>query len=340
MGAGGSQPPSDGLSRGSGFVQRRAQVDAVYEAFVQKLPRSNREIAERLSDVLGLAPAGVAWSRVFAHEITFAAPSLVASGMPSLHASVVREAVLAHMLLVLEGMLREGLATGGVERSAGIERLLAQMSTARDQAASFMTVAVCAHESHFDLALNRFEQAIAVEQSVLEPLEPLDFGLYDRIVSAKQALLLPAPDALALRAGWSDARRHRLRQVLTLAGSAMRMYQDVVGWEEAQMRGGSWTLVLARRRASVGSAGVSQPVPASTRVEVLESGVLPDLLQRALRNLVAAAKLARRAGLPELDEWAKAHALSFEELHRAELRYPGYAARAKELRGWAETILT
>jgi hypothetical protein len=78
----------------------------------------------------------------------------------------------------------------------------------------------------------------------------------------------------------------------------------------------------------------------SVRNEVLESGVLALLLQRAHRSFAKARKLASAMELRDLSRWTAAQALALDELRRAEQEYAGYSVRAKALRGWAETVLT
>ena len=333
--------------RQSGFRARRAQVDATYEAFVDELPRESQELAGRLIEVLGLAPAGIGWSRVFGHEITFGAPALVASGMPSVTSSIVREAVRTHMLMVLEGLVHERIATGRLQSTPELKRFSARMRLARDQGSWRIEVGAWAPESRFDLAVTRFEQAIAIEQLTLEPRDPVDFKPYERITLAKQALLVPVSDVLAQHAGWSDTKRLDLRQVLMLAGCALRKYEDVVDWEEASIHGGAWALVLARELTQQDShdnpqniASARREMLTSARREMFDSKVLARLLHLAIRDLIAVRKLAHQLNLTELAEWARVHALTLEQLQRSEEKYPGYAARAKQLHGWAETILT
>jgi len=323
----------------SGFVKKTHAVDAVFAEFADNLPESARATADQLAHLLQLAPNEVPWSQVFPHEFTLAAPALVADALPSIPTSRVRSAVLAHMLCVLEGVARERASSGRIEIEPDLKRLWAFVRTARDEAAARMGFFVCAPESQFDLAFHRFEQVLAVERPLLDSLEPVDFALYDRITAAKQSLLVPACESIVQTAGWPAPKRRELREMIIKIGCGLRTYEDVVDWEDAQVHGGAWAVLLARELNRKTRADRSARAP-SVRTEVLESGVLALLLQRAHRAFSTARKIASSLELRDLSRWTAAQALALDELRRAEQEFAGYAVRAKALRGWAETVLT
>lgn len=324
----------------SGFVKRTHAVDAVFAAFSDRLPESTRATADRLAQILQLAPDGVPWSQVFPHEFTLAAPALVCDEIPSIPTSIVRSAVLAHMLGVLEGIAHERLSSERIAMSPELKRVLRYASMEREQASARIGFFGCAPESQFDLALHRFDQVLQVERPLLDSLEPVDFALYDRITTGKQALIVPACESITQAAGWPAPKRRDLRQMITSIGAGLKMYEDVVDWEDAQVHGGAWVVLLARELNRRTPRADRNARASSIRNEVLESGVLALLLQRANRSFATARKIASALGLRDLSRWTAAQALALDELRRAEQEYAGYSVRAKALRGWAETVLT
>ena len=78
-------------------------IDELYGGFVAALPLEVQAVARDLPHVLGLAPVtGTSWSKVFNHQVTLAAPSLVAEAFPRLTPELIRNATLAHALSVIE----------------------------------------------------------------------------------------------------------------------------------------------------------------------------------------------------------------------------------------------
>ena len=90
-------------------------VDDLYEEFASGLGGDLAAHARDLPRALRLAPiADAPWSRVFAHEITLAAPALFADAFPGLALLTVRAAVRAHMLSVIDAFGTDRVEDGQV----------------------------------------------------------------------------------------------------------------------------------------------------------------------------------------------------------------------------------
>lgn len=307
-------------------------VDSVYLDFCNDLPEAVRHTATTLPFQLELASEGVPLSRAFPYEFTLAAPRLVADGIPFLSSQTVRAAVLAHILAVLEAIALARLASRRISNTPELCKVLSHFRSARNDACC--SAEACMPEARFDFAFDRFEQAIAIERSVLEGTQPADFALYDRLTAAKQSVMLPASSTIALQVGWSPAKRHALRQMLTAIACGLQVYENVVDWEDDHIRAGAWPCVLC---AALAPDGLRK---GSERGWVLDSGVLAVLLQRAYLHFAKAQRLAGSMGLCGLERWASAQTVAFHDLYQAESKYAGYAVRATALRVWAEEVLT
>src|SRR5439155_21039788 len=110
-------------------------VDELYEVFVDTLSGSLADAARTLAFTLCLAPTPkIPWSRVFGHEVTLAAPALVAEAMPHVPQSVRRDAILAHMLAVIEAFGTDRVEDGQVQPTPELTGVLEEARYARDRA--------------------------------------------------------------------------------------------------------------------------------------------------------------------------------------------------------------
>src|SRR4051812_12405587 len=112
-----------------------AWIDELYAAFVGTLPVPLHDVARSLAQILGLSPSrDVPWSEVFGHEVTLAAPAMAAEAMPEVHGAAVRDAVMAHMLAVIDAFATDRVEDGQAQRSRELSELLEHMRRARDAA--------------------------------------------------------------------------------------------------------------------------------------------------------------------------------------------------------------
>ena len=75
------------------------------------------------------------------------------------------------------------------------------------------------------------------------------------------------------------------------------------------------------------------------RLEVLRSGILRTLLQRAAAHIRASRMRAAALGALRLASWAAARESRLHALVAAESRSAGYAVRAHALAAWAGEVL-
>jgi hypothetical protein len=314
-----------------------AWIDALYLSFAEALPEEQVEPTLELARTLGLAPSrDVPWSQVFAHEVTLAAPALVAEAMPSLPETLVREATLAHMLAVIEAFGTDRVEDGQVEATSQLASVLGRVRRARDAAMD----RIGGRESPYAPAERETLAAIRTERALLGGGEPVDMDRYLAISSSKQRVGLPASLALARAAGW-DARRVRsLARLLDDVCVALQAHDDVVDWEHDYGRGGAWAVALAAATIPTsGPVSERETVPVSMPRLVRASGVLARLLQVSARRFRAARRRAEALGAHRLARWARDQEADLGDLSRREADSPGFANRAHALSPWARTIL-
>lgn len=338
-------------------------VDELYLAFCQTLPGMLHAEAQGLAHTLGLTPSrGIPWSRVFSHEITLAAPSLVAEAMPELRGSTVQDALLAHMLAVIAAFGTDRAQDGQVRLTWQLETLLVHARRARDLAIARVA------SVDFDRADEETFAAIATERALLAAGEPVSLARYKAVSLAKQRVGLPASIALARAAGWPPRRIAGLSRMLDAVCLGLQIHDDVVDWEDDHGRGGAWAMALARAlspatalpaggdrsadppehtglpaggaHAAVPSSRSRSAVPAHVRRFVLESGALAAMLGAARRCFREARLRAAALGARRIATWAESREAHIAELARCEAESPGYTNRARALSAWAREVLT
>lgn len=332
-------------------------VDELYKAFCETLPGMLRAEARGLAHTLGLAPArDVPWSEVFGHEVTLAAPALLAEAMPHVHAATVRDALLAHMLAVIEAFGTDRLQDGQARWTWQLETLLAHARRVRDEALRRVAPGVIEPAIDFALADEETLAAISAERRLLGAGEAAGFERYLAISLEKQRVGLPASIALAHAAGWGPRRRAALARALGSIWVGLQLHDDVMDWEEDHVRGGAWAVALARGLSGgdvpiasgrVGQGSSSEPpstvrhaAPAPVRRFVLASGALAAMLASSRRCYRGARRRAAALGARRLAAWAEAQEAQAAELARCEAESPGYANRARALSAWARAVLS
>jgi hypothetical protein len=306
-------------------------VDILYEVFVDTLHGPLADSARRLAHTLGLAPApSIPWSEVFAHEVTLAAPALVADAMPHVPEPVVRDAILAHMLAVIEAFGTDRVEDGQIAPTPELMALLGQARRARDRALARVWPGPSHPSLEFARADRETIRAIETERVIVRSASGTTFGTYEAVSLGKQAVGFPASLALAFAAGWNGARRETLRRALASIWLGLQMHDDVVDWEDDFRRGGAWASALAR--ATGGS-------PHDARAHVLEARVLERMLSRARRHYRGARLRAAALGAGRLSAWAGTREGAVSQLLTAERTCAGYSVRAHALSAWAQEVL-
>jgi hypothetical protein len=301
---------------------------------------ASRTDARGLSRALKLAPdAGAAWSRVFAHEVTLGAPALIAHALPGASGAAVRDAVLSHMLAVIDAFAIDRIEDEQVEASAALLALLGQLRRERDRAMARLCAGEPPRDVDFALAEARTIRAIRRERTILLSERAVDLETYERASLDKQSVGWLASIALA-RAGGEDERRCRaVGATLQSVALALQTYDDVVDWEDDLERGGAWAVCLMKALRPPPSARRGIADHAQTRMQVLHSGILRTMLERATVHIRAARKRASALGAMRLAAWAAGRESRFQALVSAERRSAGYAVRAHALAPWASEVL-
>jgi hypothetical protein len=324
-----------------------ARVDELYAGFAAALGEPTlAEGARGLAVTLGLAPSReVPWSDVFSHEVTLAAPALLAEAMPFVPRAVVDDATLAHTLAVIEAFGTDRLEDRQVARTPALDAVLARIREARDAALARVLGAGIAGGGAGDAQLSyadagrRTLAAIRDEQAMLRGGEAVAWARYLDVAWGKQRIGLPASLALAAVAGWDARRRRAVARLLDAVGVGLQLSDDVVDWEEDLARGGAWAALLAAYGPPGGGGPRErQTIPVSIQRLVHVSGVLPHLLARSARQFRVARRLASVLGAARLASWARAQETKMAELGEREQRSPGYANRARALSSWAKLL--
>ena len=312
-------------------MSRTALVDAMYEAFVGSLPTELRGPARGLACALGLATTPeVPWSAVFRDAFTLAAPLLVADATPALGGAVIHDAVMAHLLAIIEAVAAAQFEAGAPARSPDLLAVLDPARSARDGAiARVATPAAGA----YDDASDETRRALSDERAIWLSGRGIDPPRYLAISLGKQRIRAPACLALARAAGWEPRRQQVLARLLDAAWMALQLHDDAVDWEVNFARGGAWAVALAG-----GSASCSRDDDGSSvRRAVLASGVLARLLGASARRYAAARRRAQALGALRLATWAREREATLRELARRERESPGFAGRSRALSAWARS---
>lgn len=315
-------------------------VDGLFAAFCDSFSGALRDEARRLSFTLGFAPDPlVPWSHVFSHEVTLAAPLMIAEAMPGVDEGIVEHALFAHVLGVIAAMGSDRVEDGQVTATPALLKVLAAARSLRDEHLVFVAGE---RELPFDPAAadREMAEAIALEREILFEGRRVHFDAYEALSARKQAAGLVASAALAMRAGWDLGRQRDVCETLLDVGLGLQLYDDVVDWEDDAADGRSWALVLAR------SQGISAPTPPSDppdpqglRAEVHAANVLLRMLQGSESRFLAASRRATALGAKRLGRWAQQRADFLSRLAEREEKTAGYVNRAHALAPWARTVL-
>ena len=312
-------------------MSRTALVDAMYETFVGSLPADLREPARGLACALGLAPSiDVPWSAVFRDAFTLGAPLLVADATPRLGGAVIHDAVMAHLLAMIEAASVTRIEGHVPVLAPWLDAVLDHAGRARDGAIARVGAA---DARAYDDASDEVRRALVEERAILLSGCGIDRDRYLAISRAKQRLRVPACLALTRAAGWERRRQKVLARLLDSAWMALQLHDDAVDWEANFARGGAWAVALAGGSSSLprDEDGVS------VRRAVLASGVLARLLAASATCYAAARRRAQALGVARLAVWARERETTLRELAQRERESPGFAGRSRALSAWARS---
>jgi hypothetical protein len=322
-------------------------VDELYEAFAERIGQPFSDQARDLSRALRLAPEPVPWSRVFSHEVTLGAPALFAEAMAGMPSSVVRDAVLAHALAVIDAFGTDRIEDEQVKPTANVLAVLGQARRERDRAMVRIFGRQPPGDCDFIASDVTSMRAIRRERMLLRAAQPLTFDLYESASLEKQCAGIVASMALARVAGWDERQRRAVRDTLEAVWLGLQLYDDVVDWEDDLQNGGSWVVCLMKdmQRAPLSQKRLTEvtrwglPDDARIRAQVHQSGVLRMILMRALGHMRAARRRASALGAHGLASWAATREARLETVVEAEGRCAGYAVREHALAAWAGEVL-
>lgn len=310
-------------------------VDDLYEAFADRIGEPLSDSARDLPRALRLAPEAVPWSRVFSHEVTLGAPALFAEAIVGLPSSMMRDAVLAHMLAVIDAFGTDRIEDEQIESTPGVFAVLGQARRERDRAMVRMCGGSPPPESDFRAIDMLSLRAMRRERAMLLSARPVDMRDYESASLDKQAAGILASVALARAAGWSERRCRAVRATLESVWLGLQIADDVVDWEDDVQRGGAWVVCLMRGHAPSTLRGKD-----SIRNQVLQSGILAVMLKRSLVHMRAARRRATALGAHRLASWAGAQESRLQVLAKAETKSAGYAVREHALAAWVSEVLT
>ncbi len=310
-------------------------VDDLYEAFADRIGEPLSASARDLPRALHLAPRAVPWSRVFSHEVTLGAPALFAEAMVGVPRSIVRDAVLAHLLAVVDAFGTDRIEDEQIDASPSVFAVLSQARRERDRAMARVYGGSPTPESDFRATDALTIRAIRNERAVLLSARPVDLKTYESASLDKQCTGILASVALARVAGWPDRRCRTVRATLESVWLGLQIADDVVDWEDDLQRGGAWAVCLMRGQGPVSGLRVKEPI----RNQVLRSGILAVMLKRAWAHMRAARRRALALGARRLASWAGEQEIRLAALVAAESRSAGYAVRAHALAAWANEVL-
>lgn len=323
-------------------------VDGLFVEFCHSFSGPLKDEARRLPFSLGFTrDPSAPWSHVFTHTVTLAAPVLVAGALPALPDEVLRDALFAHALAVIEAMGVDRIEDGQVRATPALRKVLAAARAKRDK---LLRCVLDGATMPLDPAFADREllDATAQEKEILLGRRRVDFGIYEAISQRKQAPGMLACAALAARAGLGARKAAALRRALMGAAMGLQLYDDVVDWEDDAASGRSWAVALSRsaRRIDGGGApsrsgpAVRQVGPAGTaRDEVHATSVLARMLARSRFHFRASSRRASALGALRLSAWAAERAAAVGHLADREAHDAGYVNRARELASWARAVL-
>jgi hypothetical protein len=281
-------------------------IDDLYEAFADSLGPSLSATARDLPRALRLAPTARPWSRVFPHEITLGAPAMFAESLPGVPSSLTQDAVLAHMLAVIDSFGTARIEDERIEASPQVFAVLGHVRRERDRAMMRLYSRTPFADTDFRSADAMTIRALRRERATLKSAYPVDIELYERTLIDKRCSGFLASVALARIGGLGPRGCRAVRATLESVSKGLQICDDVDDWESDLERGGAWALCLMRGAPPAPHSARHSRRRGGAHGEVLESGVLDRMLQRARLHMRAARRRAAALGANRLAGWAVA----------------------------------
>ncbi len=303
-------------------------VDNLYETFADRMGPPLSASARDLPRALRLAPAAQPWSRVFPEEVTLGAPALFVESLSGVPRSLLQDAVLAHMLAVIDSYATARIEDERIEASPHVFAVLGHVRSERDRAMLRLFSRTPLAETDFRAADATTIRALRSERTALASGDPVEQDVYEQTIVDKRCAGILASLALARIGGAGPRGCRAVRATLESVAKAQQIYDDVVDWEADLKRGGAWAMCLMRGTVARRHSGTHSKRGASANSELLRSGVLERMLARAHMHMRAARRRAAALGAPRLASWAAAREVHLHGLVVAEADSAGSAARA------------
>jgi hypothetical protein len=304
-----------------------ALVDDLYEGFVDRMGSGLSASARDLPRVLRLTSVAQPWSQVFEHEITLGAPALFAESMVGVPSALTRDAVLAHLLAVIDSFGTARVEDERIDASPHVFAVLSRARHERDRAMMRLFSRTPLSDTDFRAADAMTIRAVRRERSMIQSTYPVDFDLYEDTLLDKRCSGVLASVALARIAGLGPRRCRAVRATLESISLSLQIYDDVVDWEADLQRGGAWVMCLMRGTMPPPYSGKHATRGTGARSEVLGSGILEAMLSRARMHMRSARRLASALRAQRLASWAAAQEARLESLVAAEADSAGFAVR-------------
>jgi hypothetical protein len=317
-------------------------IDDLYAGFVSTLPEKLRPVAQDLPYLLRLCPMPrQPWSAVFSHAVTLEAPRLFAPGFPRADPELVRRAVLAHALSVIEAFGTDRVMDRQAVTTPELLAVLEELRRGRDAVLESVWPGGGALARAAD---KETTEAIKEESGLLRRLSAVTFEEYRRISLAKQAVGFPATVALAHACGASDTQIEMTRRGLSGVWLGLQFEDDTGDWEDDWRRGGgAWAVSLARRKLETvkeKSADERPTEPDLVRRRVHRMRILYSMLHGARHQYRVGWRYARTVGAMALAGWADERVRRLDAILPLEAQHAGYYVRALKLAPWAAEVLT
>lgn len=302
-------------------------VDNLYEAFAERIGPRLSASARDLPRALRLAPAARPWSRVFPEEVTLGAPALFAESLDDLPTSLLRDAVLAHMLAVIDSYATARVEDERIDASPQVFAVLGHVRSERDRAMLRLFSRTPIAGTDFRAADATTIRALRSERATLASGDPVDHELYEQTIVDKRCAGSLASLALARIGGAGPRECRAVRATLESIAKARQIRDDVVDWELDLTRGGAWAVSLMRGTLAPRHSGKRPKTGPRAHDELLESGVLERMLVRAHKHMRAGRRRAQALGATRLASWAAAQEAHLQKLVADEADHAGSAAR-------------
>jgi hypothetical protein len=308
-------------------------IDDLYEAFAGRLGPALSASARDLPRALRLAPTARPWSRVFPDEIVLGAPALFTESLPGVPSSLIHDAVLAHMLAVIDAFGMARIEDERIEASPHVFAVLGHVRRERDRAMMRLYSRTPFADTDFRAADAMTIRALRRERAMLKSAYPVDVELYERTLVGKRCSGFLASVALVRIGGLGPRGCRAVRATLESAAMGLQICDDVEDWQADLNRGGAWAMCLMRGAPAPPHSGKHSRRRGGVRAELVESGVLERMLVRARLHMRAVRRRAAALGAQRLAGWAAAQQMRIDVLMAAENEHAGSTTRPALGRG-------